>query len=197
MKEEGQISIHWDSISGASEYLVGMGLQFDSTWNSVKKEHTLLAGLPEFGGDDKFMGISKVIGDTSVVISDFFPGQAYEIYIYGIDQPGGTDAGFGSIEVETEGVAVRYQGQWEKELNAESFIGWKFKRDGTCMNYKTNKKQGIEYVWEGYSQHYILNEEGSMIYLFGVKDPVRQQLRFALEEDLSTLAIDNVIYEKL
>ena len=197
LKDEGQLSIHWDSISATSEYLVGMGLGFDSIWNSVKMDPVLLADLPEFGGEDKFVGVSKVNGDTSVVISDFYPGQAYEIYIYGIDSPSGTVDGFGSLAVETEGIAVRYQGQWEKEINEESFIGWKFKRDGTCLKYSTNKKQGIDYIWEGYSQHYILNDDGSNIYLFGEKEPARQQLNFAMEEDLSLLSVDNVIYTKL
>jgi len=197
VKEAGQLSIHWDSISGTTEYLVGMGLRFDSIWNGAKMDQALLSDLPEFGGEDQFVGVANVKNDTSVVISDFVPGQTYEIYIYGIDSPGGIVDAFGSVLVETEGSALRYQGQWEKEINAESFIGWKFKKDGTCLNYSTNKKQGTEYVWEGYSQHYILNEAGSKIYLFGKKEPTRQQLNFVIEEDLSSLSVDNVVYTKL
>lgn len=197
LKDEGQISIHWDSISPITEYLVGMGLHYDSIWSSVKKDQALLADLPELGDEDPFVGVSKVIGDTSVVISEFVPGQTYEIYIYGIDPLSKAVEGFGSIKVETEGSALRYQGQWEKKINEASFIGWKFKKDGTCLKYSTNKKAGVEYVWEGYTQHYILNDDGSKIYLFGKKEPARQQLNFVMEEDLSILSIDDVTYTKL
>jgi len=197
VKEDGQLSIHWDSLDGTTEYLVGMGLHYDSIWNSVKKDQALLGDLPEFGGEDQFVGTAKVSGDTSMVISDFLPGQVYEIYIHGINSSVGNVDGFGSVMVETEGTALRYQGQWEKEINAESFIGWKFKKDGTCLNYSTNKKQVTAFVWEGYSQHYVLSDNGSKIHLFGEKAPARQQLDFAMEEDLSLLSVANIVYTKL
>lgn len=194
LQENETVSIHWDSIAATSEYRVGIGLPFDSAWNAVKSDPELLSMLPALEENDKLGGWATV-NDTSIVLGDHFPGQVYEVYIYGFDNTSGRNNSMGEVRAELAGTTIQLAGQWEKEMNEAAFVGWKFRQDGTCIQYSTNKKTGSDHEWTGKSIHYIINEAGNQILLFSVSDPTRQQ--FSFSQDATVLMIDNVSYAKL